>query len=48
MAGRWVLVQMKKIYIDCLEFKTFKFDIGELGCGTSFVQHLGVLKFSDK
>ena len=25
-----------------------QFDIGELGCGTSLVQHFGSSKFSDK
>ena len=45
MADRRVIVQVKK-YID--NWIVEQFDIGQLGCGTSLVQHFGSSKYSDK
>ena len=42
MADRRVIVQVKK-YID--NWIVEQFDIGQLGCGTSLVQHFGSSKF---
>ena len=46
MADRRVLVQVKKIISTV--WIMGKFDIGQLGCWTSLVQHFGNSKYSDK
>ena len=46
MADRSVLVQRKKNISTV--WNMGQFDIGQLGCGTSLVQHFGSSKFSNK
>ena len=45
MADRWVLKQTKNMLT---VWNVGQFDIGQLGCGTSLVQHFGSSKYSDK
>ena len=44
MANKWILIQVNNIYRSIVG----QFDIGQLGYGTSLVQHFGSSKYSDK